>query len=106
MKNSVSMLASHHFPHRQLLGKSVRARKEMLPAKDGADWEELDAHLRQGSLVARALRREQVAYRHSRTGDEHTVYGDRRPWEARPAPLFDDGLAAAVADGFLWPQGT
>lgn len=90
MKNSVGMLASHHFSHRQLQGVSVERRKRMLLEEDGIDWAEMPQHLRQGTLIRRDLRRATVTYRHGRTGQEHTVDVERREWVAAPAPLFGD----------------
>jgi tRNA(His) 5'-end guanylyltransferase len=90
MKNSVGMLASHHFSHRQLQGVSVAGRKQMLLEERGVDWDRLGQHLRQGSLVRREPRRETVTYRHGRTGEEHTIDVERRAWAVAPAPLFGD----------------
>lgn len=54
------------------------------------DWDDFPQHLRQGSLVRREPRREQVTYRHKRTGEEHTIDVERREWTITPAPLFED----------------
>ncbi|WP_138413970.1 tRNA(His) guanylyltransferase Thg1 family protein [Sinomonas gamaensis] len=90
MKNSVGMLASHHFSHRQLQGVSVSGRKQLLLEERGVDWNELPQHLRQGTLVKRELRQRQVTYRHKGTGVEHSIDVERREWTVAPAPLFED----------------
>ncbi|WP_415854027.1 tRNA(His) guanylyltransferase Thg1 family protein [Sinomonas sp. G460-2] len=89
MKNSVGMLASHHFSHRQLQGVSVRDRKAMLGGR-GIEWGELPQHLRQGTLVRRELRQRTVSYTHKGTGVEHAIDVERREWTAAPAPQFGD----------------
>ena len=63
MKNSVGMLAAHHFSHRVLTGVPVRERKAMLADK-GFSWDGLDQAVRQGTFVRRVLTEEPVTYWH------------------------------------------
>lgn len=51
-KNSVSMLASSRFAHRELDGKSGKQRREML-LEVGVDWGAMDARLKRGSYFFR-----------------------------------------------------
>lgn len=51
-KNSVSMLASSHFGHKQLEGASSKLRKEMLLEK-GVDWSALEPRVKRGSFFFR-----------------------------------------------------
>lgn len=48
-KNSVSMLASSHFSHKSLEGKTGSERKDMLHEK-GLDWGSLDPRVKRGSF--------------------------------------------------------
>lgn len=49
-RNSISMLAQHHFSHKQLHGKSVSDMHEMLHTK-GVNWNDVDCHDKRGSVV-------------------------------------------------------
>lgn len=51
MKNSVSMLASHHFSHKELQGVSTEARKSMLEEKEVL-WNELSPHNKYGTVLS------------------------------------------------------
>ncbi|WP_050767202.1 tRNA(His) guanylyltransferase Thg1 family protein [Pseudarthrobacter chlorophenolicus] len=65
MKNSVGMLASHHFSHRELTGVSVRRRKEMLAGR-GILWEDLGQEVKQGTFVRRVLTERSISYLHKK----------------------------------------
>lgn len=58
VKNSISMLAGHHFPHAELEGKNSNERTEML-ADEGHAW----GHLRQGTRQGRLVVRRQGGWR-------------------------------------------
>lgn len=51
-KNSVSMAASAHYSHRELLGKNSRDKHDMLHAK-GVNWNDYPAQFRRGTYVQR-----------------------------------------------------
>ncbi|WP_354214906.1 tRNA(His) guanylyltransferase Thg1 family protein [Arthrobacter sp. UYCo732] len=88
MKNSVGMLASNHFSHRELTGVSVRDRKDMLAAI-GVHWGELDQAVRQGTFVQRVLAERTVSYFHTKEQVTKTLDVRRREWTPVPAPYFD-----------------
>ena len=88
MKNSVGMLASHHFSHRALTGISVRERKNMLAAK-GILWDDLDQAVKQGTFVRRVPTERSVSYFHTREQVLRTLDVQRREWTPVPAPYFD-----------------
>lgn len=88
MKNSVGMLASHHFSHRALTGVSVRERKLML-AEIGVRWEDLDQAVRQGTFIRRQLTEEPVTYWHKKEQAFKTLDVQRRAWTPAAAPYFD-----------------
>lgn len=54
IKNSVSMLASAHFSHSVLNGKSSRERKQMLSDK-GVEWTDLPSRVKRGSYCFRVV---------------------------------------------------
>lgn len=88
MKNSVGMLASHHFSHRALTRVPVRERKAMLAAK-GVRWEELDQTVRQGTFVRRVLTERTVSYFHAKEQATKTLDVQRQEWTPVAAPYFD-----------------
>jgi len=79
MKNSVGMLAAHHFSHRVLTGVPVRERKAMLADK-GFSWDGLDQAVRQGTFVRRVLTEEPVTYWHGKLYEFKTLDVQRNVW--------------------------
>lgn len=87
IKNSVSMLASHHFSHRELDGVSTYGR--ILKLKEaGVHWDELSDAVRQGSWVKREPREKTVTFT-KRGGVEETITVQRKEWVVEDAPRFD-----------------
>lgn len=100
IKNSVGMLAAHHFSHRALTGVPVRERKTMLAAK-GVLWDDLDQAVRQGTIVRRVLTERPVTFFHTKEQVHKTLEVQRREWTPMAAPFFDTveslGLKAAAS---------
>lgn len=88
MKNSVGMLASHHFSHRALTGVSVESRKLML-AEKGVYWEDLDPSVRQGTFVRREAKDRTVSCFHTKEQVMKTLDIQRREWTVGAAPYFE-----------------
>lgn len=88
MKNSVGMLASHHFSHSALQGVSVVERTAML-AERGVFWSALDQAVRQGTFVRRVLSEEPVTYWHTKLHEFKTLDVQRNVWTPVAAPYFD-----------------
>lgn len=88
IKNSVSMLASHHFSHRELEGLSTYGRILKL-AEKGVTWNDLDLAVRQGSLL-RKVEREKTVRFSKRDGVEETITVQRKQWVIEDAPRFED----------------
>lgn len=86
MKNSVGMLASSRFSHRELQGVTTGDRVSML-AGLGLNWYDLAGSLRQGSLVKQELEEKVTTF--TQMGVEKTVEFQRKVWTVRDAPLFD-----------------
>ena len=87
IRNSVSMLASHHFPHKQLHGMNTIARVEKL-LDAGVRWDDLGISVRQGSLIRRVEREKTVTFS-KRGGVEETITVQRKEWVIEDALRFD-----------------
>ena len=89
--NSLSMLASTHFSHRQLHGVGNRDRVRMLRGK-GIDPLDLPPAFVHGRVVLRSPAKKQTTYLDRRTGKTKTVDFVRMEAHVEPAPPFEDGL--------------
>ena len=87
IKNSVSMLASHHFSHRELDGVSTYGRILKLQ-EIGVEWKDLSDAVRQGSWCKREEREKTVTFT-KRGGVEETITVQRKEWIVEDAPRFD-----------------
>jgi len=94
VRNSVGMLASHHFSHKELTGVSVPRRKAIL-AERGAPWEELSAEVRQGSYVVREQRTRTVSFFHGHEGVNKTLQTVGMDFAVKAAPTFEAELFAS-----------
>lgn len=54
VRNSVGMLASHHFSHKSLMGKGTGERKHML-REAGHPWEDVDPRFKHGTLMVKKM---------------------------------------------------
>lgn len=91
VRNSVGMLASHHFSHKKLTGVSVPQRKEML-AERGALWDDLSTEVRQGSYISREQRARTVSFLDGRDGKTKTLETVGMEWVVKGAPVFDEAI--------------
>lgn len=89
IRNSVGMLAGHHFSHRKLMGASVPERLEMLGSKN-VRWLDLDMAFRQGSLVFQ--REEERTSVFIRNGEEQSVDHIRKVWDVCAAYTFSHAI--------------
>lgn len=96
IKNSVSMLASHHFSHKQLQNVSSRDKKAMLEDVHGIIWQDLDATVRQGSLVRRERKEETISFFHGKEKVTKEIDVVRNELVIMPAPFFKDLEAVGV----------
>lgn len=55
IKNSVSMLAQHHFSHKELQGKKSDVMKDMLKTQKNVIWEDQPKFFKSGTFVKREL---------------------------------------------------
>ena len=102
IKNSVSMMASAHFSHRELHKKTTEERKAML-AERSEIWEDLPAGIRQGRVVFRKAATKQVEH----PAGKKAGMVQARPWVTVDAPGFDhstDGIVAGTVPD-INPEG-
>ncbi len=91
--NSLSMLASTHFSHKQLAGVGNRDRVTML-RDAGIDPDELPVSFRRGRVVLREPVQKQTTFT-GRDGIPRTVDFVRQQAYVTAAPSFEHGLDAA-----------
>jgi tRNA(His) 5'-end guanylyltransferase len=86
IKNSVSMLASHHFSHKELDGVSTYGRIRKLD-EIGVNYQHVAPWVREGTLVRRALTQGSTSFTR-KNGVTETVKFTRKKWILEPAPRF------------------
>ena len=87
IKNSVSMLASHHFSHKSLDGVSTFGRIQKLN-EIGVNYQNVAPWVREGALIRRKLTSGKTSF--SRKGVEETVEFTRKKWVVETAPRFEE----------------
>ncbi|MCE5309594.1 MAG: tRNA(His) guanylyltransferase Thg1 family protein [Acidobacteriales bacterium] len=80
-RNSLNMLASEYYSHRELHGKSCIERHELLHAK-GVNWNDLAPNWKRGRVISKATRQKEVTFTHKKTKQEETVTVDESYWRA------------------------
>lgn len=85
-RNAISMLTQDQFTHRELHGRSTRARVEML-ATVGVNLDLVHPGFRLGRLFLRETEPKTVTFTHKRTGETHTTIVDGHRWVGRPATI-------------------
>lgn len=85
IKNSVSMLASHHFSHKSLDKLSTYGRIRKLD-EIGVNYHHVAPWIREGSLIRRNMTLGTASF--TRNGAEETVKFMRKKWVVEPAPRF------------------
>jgi tRNA(His) 5'-end guanylyltransferase len=87
IKNSVGMLASHHFSHNSLMGVSTQDRVVRLALEKEVVWSDLLPEWRQGTLVSQVPRERSTTF--TRNGKTETVDFIRNEWTVEAAPRFE-----------------
>lgn len=88
VRNSISMLAQHHFSHKELQGKSGNEMQDMLFTQRGVNWNDIPDACKRGRVCTREDYAEDVTYKDERTGEEVTVSAQRSRWSVGDAPHF------------------
>ena len=77
VRNSVQMLARHHFSHKDCCNKSVIQLKDMLQNK-GIVWKDIDIYCQRGAAIVNKTFEETLTY--SRNGVEQQAIVNRKKW--------------------------
>lgn len=96
VRNSISMAAQAHFPHRRLQGVNSGAMQELLFAEAGVNWNDYPTQCRRGQVAVRQSGEREITFTHKRTGQVETTKAVRSWWAVEAAPHF-----TLEAGGFL-----
>lgn len=87
-RNSVSMAAQAHFPHKRLQSLNGDQMQALLWSEKSVNWNDYPVQARRGALCRRVTAEEDVTYTDKRTGAERTVRATRSRWTVEGAPRF------------------
>jgi tRNA(His) 5'-end guanylyltransferase len=102
-RNSLNMLASCHFSHKQLHGKNSADKHEMLHSV-GVNWNNCDADIKRGRVISRQPNKRIVTFTHKKTKEVITQEVEENAWvvdknipvftktRPRPGAAYLDGL--------------
>lgn len=88
VRNSVSMAAQAHFPHKRLHGVSSGGMQELLWSEAGINWNDYPDGFKRGRIAVRKVGPRETTYTHKRTSELKTVVAMRSWWESDGAPHF------------------
>jgi tRNA(His) guanylyltransferase len=88
VRNSVSMAAQAHFPHKQLHGLNGSQMQELLWAEKGVNWNDYPDGAKRGRICQRVTGEEDVTYTDKRSGEEVSTRAMRSHWVPSAAPHF------------------
>lgn len=88
VRNSISMVAQHHFSHKELQGKNGNEMQDMLFTQRGVNWNDLPEFCKRGRVCIREDYMEDVTFDDKRTGEQVTVSAQRARWIVEDAPHF------------------
>lgn len=96
VRNSISMAAQAHFPHKRLQGLSGNQMQELLFSEAGVNWNDYPVACRRGQVTVRKSGERDVEYVDKRTNETVRTTAMRSWWETEGAPRF-----SAETDGWL-----
>lgn len=100
-KNSVSMLAQHHFSHKSLQGLHGGQMQDKLMLEKEINWNDLDPWKKRGSLIVKVTSEKDVTYTDKRTGEEVTIEGvKRKSWQEVECPIFTQTSISEVVSKY------
>jgi tRNA(His) guanylyltransferase len=88
VRNSVSMAAQAHFPHKQLHGLNGGQMQELLWSQKGVNWNDYPDGAKRGRVCQRITGEEDVTYTDKRSGEEVATRAVRSHWVSEAAPHF------------------
>lgn len=99
VRNSISMAAQAHFPHKRLHGVNGGGMQELLWSEAGVNWNDYPDGCKRGRVAVRRVGERETTFTHKRTRELRTVVALRSWWESSAAPQFTtepDGWLAEV----------
>ena len=88
-RNSISMTAQAHIPHKDLQGKGCDEMQEMLFQRAGVNRNDMPAGFKRGRCAVRTVTEKDIEYTDRRTGETALVEGFlRTSWEIVVPPIF------------------
>jgi tRNA(His) 5'-end guanylyltransferase len=88
VRNSISMAAQAHFPHKRLQGVSSSGMQELLWAEADINWNDYPAQCKRGQTAIRRTSEQPVEYLDKRTSETVRTTAIRSWWETSPAEHF------------------
>jgi tRNA(His) guanylyltransferase len=88
VRNSISMAAQAHFPHRRLHGVNSGGMQELLWSEAGVNWNDYPDGFKRGRVAVRRVGQRETTFTHRRTRELRTVVAMRSWWESSAAPHF------------------
>ena len=98
-RNSLNMLASCHFTHKELMGAGADVKHEMLHSK-GVNWSKQPTSFKRGRVVRKVSQDRTVSFTHKKTQKLQTVQIQESVWAVdNEIPVF--GRQAAYLDDIV-----
>jgi tRNA(His) guanylyltransferase len=88
VRNSVSMAAQAHFPHKRLHGLNGGQMQELLWQEKGVNWNDYPGGAKRGRVCRRVTAEADVTYTDKRTLTEVSTTAMRSNWITGAAPTF------------------
>lgn len=88
VRNSISMAAQAHFPHKRLHGVNSGGMQELLWSEAGVNWNGYPDGCKRGRVTVRDTGERPVEYVDKRSGETVRTVAVRSWWETSPAPHF------------------
>ncbi|MEU1071884.1 MULTISPECIES: tRNA(His) guanylyltransferase Thg1 family protein [unclassified Streptomyces] len=88
VRNSISMAAQTHFPHKRLHGVNSSAMQGLLWAEREINWNDYPDGCKRGRTTVRETGERDVQYVDKRSGETVTTRAVRSWWTTSPAPHF------------------
>jgi tRNA(His) guanylyltransferase len=88
VRNSVSMAAQAHFPHKRLHGLNGAQMQELLWSEKNVNWNDYPDGAKRGRVCQRITGEESVTYTDKRTKEEVSTQAVRSHWISEAAPHF------------------
>jgi tRNA(His) guanylyltransferase len=94
-RNSVSMMAQHHFSHKSLQNVSRNGMQEKLWSEKNINWNDLETWKKRGSLMVKREKTIMQGFDHPYRGFAETK---RKKWEVVECPIFTKKSIIEVID--------